>query len=113
MKNRDANQQMLLELNPVTHAQDPLPSHVAEERITKSGNRKRNTLEVAACVKVSPGLTAVELFEKSKAFTRHEWSRRLPDAVKLGLVKKGEQRKCTVNGNLMTTWWPVEQETTS
>lgn len=102
--NRDAAQQLMLSFSPASSARDPITSIMADERITASGRRHQHTQLVAAWVKQYPGRTAVELWRLSSLFDRHEWSRRLPDAERIGLVRKGPKRECSVNRTLMVTW---------
>jgi hypothetical protein len=58
---------------------------------------------IAACVKHTPNQTGAEL---SKALGNSGAYRRLSEVKKLGLVKKGEKRICTVSGKMADTWFP-------
>ena len=92
---------------PACHRNDPLPSIVAEERMRKSGKLIKHRTIVVLAVRDFPGSTAPELAFKTQQLDRYEFSRRLPEAEQVGLVKKGIERNCRINGTLMTTWEPV------
>lgn len=93
-----------------SHKDDPESSKAAEEHHTESGNRKRNADLVLELVKRHPGKTGNELFELAGAMEKmrlidfYEVRRRLNDLHKVGAVKVGEQRKCSVKETLMQTW---------
>lgn len=84
---------------------DPLSSHLAEDDVTRSGERQRQCDMVLAVVTANPGMTSKELTRYAPPSTdRYTFSRRLPDLEKKGLVQRGEMRKCSVGGKLSVTW---------
>jgi len=92
---------------------DPASSHLAAREHGRSGLRHKNTGLVARAVAENPGLTAVELYVRCCGgdgqyghLSRHEWSRRLPDAERFGLINRGDLRKCLHTGRPCLTWWP-------
>lgn len=98
---------------PSTAAADPDTSRHAERRHRASGAMSAHVRIVAELVRKHPSSTAVELFEAqtgTERLTRHEVSRRLPDAEKDGLVKRGPARLCRVAGTLQTTWESIIKE---
>lgn len=89
---------------PAARATDPITSHIAADLHTASGKRGTNVAHVIDLVTRMPGLTSAELALHSP-LTRHEVARRLPEAESAGAVRKGEKRRCSVNGSLAMTWW--------
>jgi hypothetical protein len=77
----------------------------------RSGTATANRAIVLAYVRAVRGQTAVELYERAKrlgtSLTRHEFSRRLPELRKAGLVKNGNARQCRKNGTRQMTWYAV------
>lgn len=61
-----------------------------------------------ACVTESPGLTQAELAAKYCPTDPRKIGRRLSECVKLGLLRVGEARKCSLTGRAAMTWWTVE-----
>ena len=61
-----------------------------------------------ACVQQSPGKTPRELAAIFSNGDHKKFNRRLPEAEKKGLVRRGEFRKCSVSG-FATEWWPAEK----
>lgn len=59
--------------------------------------------KIAALVIQKPGLTGAEL---SKELGQPGAYRRLSEVKKLGLVKKGAKRECTVSFKTADTWFP-------
>ena len=94
---------------PAARTTDPTTSHIAAEKHTASGQRRSNMQAASDLVRRMPGLTSWELSKHIDLGddTYHELARRLPEAVKAAVVVKGTSRKCSVSGNLATTWWPV------
>ena len=86
---------------------DDLTSHEAAARMNDSGKAQYNHELVLAEIRRKPGQTAAEVGEAT-GLGHHEAQRRLSDACKAGLVRKGEARPCTMKGSRMTTWHPSE-----
>ena len=63
---------------------------------------------VTLCVKRFPGKTPRELAAIFSNGDHKKFNRRLPEAEKKGLVRRGEFRKCSVSGSA-TEWWPAEK----
>lgn len=92
---------------PAARTNDPITSHLAADKVTRSGTRHNNILAVIDAVCAHPGLTSAELTAHTP-LERHEVARRLPEAVRANAVVKGDKRECAVTGNLALTWWPAE-----
>ena len=84
---------------------DQSTSHLAAERIKKSGVLGRQQAAVLAAIRQWPGMTAVELAHLAK-MDRYAVSRRTAElnGVK---IRRGPARACTVNGSMMVTWHPL------
>lgn len=94
---------------PAARVTDPITSHLAADKHTASGRRGSNMQAAADLVRRMPGCTSWELSKHIDLGddTYHELARRLPEAVRAGVVAKGASRTCSVSGNLATTWWPA------
>lgn len=90
---------------PASRLTDPEPSHEAEAHINASGVRKRHQIMTARAVEMFPGMTSLEISEKSH-ICRYLLARRLPECVTAGSVIRGQERRCSVSGRLATTWHP-------
>ena len=87
---------------PASHNKDPVTSYEAEEKVTKSGKRSRQAMEVFEVLKRHNGSTSAELgFIMND---RYLPARRLPDLEKAGLVKRGIIRECLVCKYKCVTW---------
>lgn len=94
-------------MNSHARKTDPITSHLAAAE-----NRKRRPAqvnEVAVFVAKYPGLTSSELAAKAK-LDRYMVARRLPDAERAGLVRRGMQRKCRIGGRPAMVWYPAGKE---
>lgn len=94
--------------SPLARRTDPQSSHSAAEEVTRSGKREGQVLAVLALVRKYPGSTSLELAKHSVGLDRYVTARRLPELEKQGLVRKGDERPCTINGRSMVTWWPTD-----
>lgn len=61
----------------------------------------------AQCVIASPGRTANELAALYCPTDPRTIGRRLGEAERKGLVRRGTVRKCERSGRQAATWWPV------
>ena len=85
-----------------------LEAHTDQEL---SGRAESNRQRCVELVKRHPDSTAVELAAlDGYALNRHEYSRRLPEVEKLGLIRKNIKRHCRVNGSRMWTWVATEAD---
>ena len=89
---------------PAARRSDPESSHQASDAITRSGQRGQQIGMAIDAVRMHPGSTSYEL-ALATDIDRYVMARRLPDALKVGAVVKGEQRTCDVTGHLALTWW--------
>lgn len=96
------------ELPPAARLTDPLPSHLAEAKVTARGDRSRDMGLVAGVVAREPGLTYREIHSRLELQIAEASTiaKRLADLEKAGAVEKGPRRKCRVGGNPCTTWNP-------
>ena len=101
---------------PMARATDPNTSHAAakQQAETKLSERRHQCLEI---VEQSPGLTSGEISrrflkahpELSIVIAAGTPSKRLPELLKLGLVRHGENRKCGDSGYVCMTWYPCNR----
>lgn len=95
---------------------DPETSHLAAERIAKSGalgEQQRHALDL---VRAHPGLTSAELADVASnrgdghyARMRSQLGRRLAD-LKGVHARQGEARICRMTQAKCVTWWPLEND---
>lgn len=97
----------LLSHSPIARRHDPVTSHEAAEKVTKSGSRATQQHAVLELVKSRPGNTSAELAVWGSNLGRHVIARRLPELREAGLVRNGEPTRCDVTGNRALSWWPV------
>jgi hypothetical protein len=90
---------------PAARNTDPNASHEAAEHITKTGLRAQQQRMASKAVEQHPGLTSLELSQKSH-ICRYMLARRLPEAETGHTVRRGPERKCTVSGRSACTWYP-------
>jgi CRP-like cAMP-binding protein len=91
----------------VSRRTDSDTSHEAADLHERAGRLSGNKRLVYTAVCNRPGLTGCEI-AKQIGMDRHEASRRLADVRREGLIHNGEQRRCSVKGNMQMTWWPME-----
>lgn len=92
-------------LPPASRRTDPVTSREADRAITHSGKRSGDVLKAAELVKRKPGSTSRELAELGEML-HEQLHKRLPDAEKAGLIKRGLDRQCFTTGRRAVTWWP-------
>lgn len=63
------------------------------------------------CVRETPGRTRRELAAIHCPEDEGRVGKRLDGACKMGLLRRGEPRRCDVTGRMATTWYPVEDKT--
>lgn len=91
-----------------TRTEDPLPSHQAEKEMRESGAMNAQRQAVLAYVRMYPGDTARE-YDAAKILPEGAFHRRLVELMRVGLVRRGEPRKCRVGNRSAHTWLPVER----
>lgn len=87
---------------------DPVTSHEAADRMTRSGRARANAAAVLALMRENPGLTSRELSELPACppgIDRHECARRCPDLERAGAARKGPARLCRSSGTRAVTWF--------
>jgi hypothetical protein len=97
--------------SPASRATDPHSSYDAECHINRTGIRARQQSMASKAVEMWPGLTSLELANKSQ-ICRYLLARRLPECQMAKQVRRGQERRCSVSGRLAVTWHPpgsVEQ----
>lgn len=94
---------------PASRATDPAASHAAEDHINRSGVRARHQEMTAKAVGLYPGMTSLEISERS-SICRYLLARRLPECETAQQVRRGQERRCTVSGRMAATWWPKGSE---
>lgn len=82
---------------------DPVTSHLAAEKITRSGRRAIQRQAVLALVQKYPGCTSLELARHS-GMDRYICARRLPELESAGAVRKSGQKVCSVGQRPAVTW---------
>lgn len=91
---------------PAARRTDPESSHLAAERITRSGRRASQQDHAHAAVESFPGLTSAELAQET-GIDRYELARRLPECAFAGRIRRGSIRLCDVSARPACTWWPA------
>lgn len=87
---------------------DPLTSKIAGHEIVPSVADLHKW--AAECVERSPGLTQRELGVKYCPDDLRRIGRRLNECEKLGLVRRGQTRACSISKRRADTWWPPNVE---
>lgn len=96
-----------LESIPNARATDPESSHLAGDHVTLSGVRATQGQVVLQAVKQAPGRTSREISHPfGMSLDRYAVARRLADLEDMGLVYKGESKRCLIAGTMAVTWWP-------
>ena len=90
--------------NATSPPADPATSHEAEEHVNTSGIRDGHARVVFEALRRHEGATSAELASYA-GVDRYVTGRRLPDLEKLGLVRKGESRRCRAARKNAITWW--------
>jgi hypothetical protein len=85
---------------------DPETSHEAAAEMHGSEAQGRLVRIAVAQVCEYPGETAKEL-ERRLGVEDGQLRKRLNDAWRMGLISKGEPRRCTVSGRRAQTWVPM------
>lgn len=88
----------------IARATDPETSHQAAAEITDRLDGLRRW--AADCVARSPGLTRGELARLYCGGDPHTIARRLTECDRLGTVRRGPVRRCSVTGRRAATWLP-------
>lgn len=94
---------------PASRTSDPAASYDAEQHINRSGVRARHQKMTASAVALYPGLTSLEIAQKT-SICRYLLARRLPECETAKAVRRGQERRCTVSGRMAATWWPAGTE---
>lgn len=94
---------------PISRNTDPDSSHLAGEKVTKSGKRRRQMDILLDLVGRRPGMTATEMVDYCH-LDRYQISRRLADLKNVGRIYQGATRRCHVRGSMMVTWHIVPQD---
>lgn len=90
---------------PAARASDPVSSHEAAARASASGTAAEQRQALLQAIRENPGRTSAELGQIT-GIERHRAARRLPDMRdRLGLVRNGPERKCTVTGAKGSLTW--------
>lgn len=92
-----------LSFRPASANNDPVTSHKAEAKVTKSGHRQTQAELVLEALKRRPLHTSAELAEAMGA-DRFMVARRLPDLMHNNLVRQCGKRECTVTRLESVTW---------
>ena len=82
-----------------------LTSQAAEDTITKSGYRAKQSQLVFTAIRCHcNGGTSREIAQAGNIEHQIVW-RRLNDLAEHDFIRRGEPRKCTVSGRIVLTWW--------
>lgn len=95
-------------VRPVSHADDPSTSHLAEAKLRQSGRLGRQLLETLARLVEWPSDPPTSR-ELGGADVRQQYicARRLTDLRELGYVENGGSRVCRRTGEKCLTWRPT------
>ena len=90
--------------SPASRLSDPATSQEAEEHGNASGVRDGQARQIVEALRRHEGTTSAELARFADV-DRYVSDRRLADLERLGLVAKGESRKCKVTRRNSITWF--------
>ena len=93
----------LLADTPRSRSNDPDTSHLAADRIRRSGVLRGHQVKVLETIRLHPGSVYTEIAGYA-GLERHAVGRRLKELEPL-YIKRGPPRK--VGGRPLTTWWPA------
>lgn len=110
MKNAAGNREMRNLFEPMAQYRKDGPQTSKDAAIgtEKTGGAKRWRVRILQAVRDWPGMTAGEYAERLDV-ERAVVSRRLPEILAAGFVKKGGVRPCNLTHVKGATWWPEEQ----
>lgn len=89
---------------PLARPADPATSHEAADAIRPVLGRLHEW--TVRCVTETPGRTQRELGARYCPDDPRRIGRRLAECERLGLLRRGAVRKCSVSGRNAETWWP-------
>lgn len=92
---------------PASASRDPVTSHIAESKHTKSGKRRTQAEQVLVALKQHPGSTAGEL-SRDSGLNYHMISRRLTDLRVNKLAQIVGIRQCATGRGPCQVWNPME-----
>ena len=94
-----------------SRATDPDASHVAAATVEMDGTANCQRTIVLSAVRLRPGSTAAEIArdvtERGIPMDSYQANRRLPELRKIGKIKNGDDRVCSVKNSTCSTWWTV------
>jgi hypothetical protein len=82
---------------------DPFTSREAAEFM--ADKRAAQQAITAKAVEQYPGLTSLELSRRARV-DRYTLARRLSECEEVGMVRRGQARRCSVSGRTALTWYP-------
>jgi len=94
-------------ISPLSHRGDPETSREAAKKFQESGKLGLHHQIVLDGVKRCSGGTHSEI----ATVTPLDWlqvARRLSELATAGLIRRGEERICTIKGSKCCTWWIAE-----
>ena len=86
------------------HERSLVPKGESSVKLTALQNHALN------CVRRSPGLTQREYDKEFHSSDPRGIGRRLSELEGLGLIKRGDRKRCTVSGKNAVAWFPAEVE---
>jgi len=96
--------QFIIDFSPTTRVSHPETSHIAEEKITKTGRRARHCWIILNALRRHNGSTSAELAQFTP-LTKEQCHKRMHDLVENEYIRRGKKRICSVKGTLCCTWW--------
>lgn len=90
--------------DPLARAADPETSKAAARGIVPHLGALQQA--AADAVRRWPGRTATELAVNAGHADPRVFNRRLGECERLGMVRRGEPRRCKATGRQAATWWP-------
>lgn len=94
---------------PLARSTDPVTSHIAADRLRKSGSIAPQVAETIAAVRAFPGRTTHELSVDAR-MDRYVLAKRVSVAERMGLIQRGAKRPCSITGFPAEPWSPVVPE---
>lgn len=89
---------------------DPRTSKLAANEVAETGELKGLRLRAYLAVQSNPGCIARELSAVLGDNDPRTLNRRLGEVETMGLISRGETRRCKVTGKMCATWWPKDSK---
>lgn len=90
---------------PASRASDPESSYAAEDRVTRSGKRYEQQLQIAAAVARTPGMTGAQIAAVT-GIDYYDVMRRISEVCTAKQAMEGPIVLCEIRRTMCRTWYP-------